>query len=204
MALFNIQLNGNDYYLLRFRKVPSYLRSTIFWYSIRISLPRALAWIIVKIFASLSSLISSRWPKRPALKNTWYIHRCHFTIAKDWVLELHWPHWNPSEEWCFYWHNIKSKSIKGQMLLTPGTALYRPKDTLKPGLISPALKRPKYFIATILLPRYFSTVARFRAGQLNHNSQLQRSLLIGSCHNCAWSHFKICSSFCGPSLFDCT
>lgn len=46
----------------------SYLLSSIFWYSILICFPRALACIIVMILHNLSSLMSSNAPNIPALK----------------------------------------------------------------------------------------------------------------------------------------
>lgn len=47
-----------------------YLRSIIFWNSFLLRKPRHKAWVMVMSEASLSSLISSSRPKRPALKNT--------------------------------------------------------------------------------------------------------------------------------------
>lgn len=48
-----------------------YLLSTIFWYSTLAKKPLHMAWVRVISWASLSSLISSRSPRRPALKKTW-------------------------------------------------------------------------------------------------------------------------------------
>lgn len=48
-----------------------YLLSTIFWYSTLARNPLHLAWVRVISWASLSSRISSRSPRRPALKKTW-------------------------------------------------------------------------------------------------------------------------------------
>lgn len=47
-----------------------YLLCSIFWYSTLIRNPRQTACVLVMIWASFSSLISSRRPRRPALKNT--------------------------------------------------------------------------------------------------------------------------------------
>ena len=47
-----------------------YLLCNIFWYSTLIRNPLQTAWVRVIIWANLSSLISSRRPRRPALKKT--------------------------------------------------------------------------------------------------------------------------------------
>ena len=47
-----------------------YLLSTIFWYSTLAKNPLHLAWVRVISWASFSSRISSRSPRRPALKKT--------------------------------------------------------------------------------------------------------------------------------------
>lgn len=48
-----------------------YLLSTILWYSTLAKNPLHLAWVRVISWASFSSLISSRSPRRPALKKTY-------------------------------------------------------------------------------------------------------------------------------------
>lgn len=49
----------------------SYFLAIIFWYSSRTMYPRHRAWVDVTTWANRSSLISSKAPSRPALKNTW-------------------------------------------------------------------------------------------------------------------------------------
>lgn len=54
-------------------KIPvfPYLLAIMFWYSSLTTFPRHSAWVDVTTWARRSSLISSRAPRRPALKNTW-------------------------------------------------------------------------------------------------------------------------------------
>lgn len=48
-----------------------YFLAIIFWYSTRMRYPRHSAWVDFTTWAKRSSLISSKVPSRPALKNTW-------------------------------------------------------------------------------------------------------------------------------------
>lgn len=164
----------------------TYLRSTIFWYSILERSPRDLAWIPVNILDSRSSRISSNCPNRPALKNTWkYI----YLIISN-----------------FYWSSFERKSKLNSIQLKSNSNVYL--SVPKSVLLDIYVKRSQQFFSPLLAVNELSlwdcrwvkdavsaklhekVLINITSASLLHNNVIMSVLLRLYSSTSVWNHHK--------------